>query len=78
LEAFYSVRSELQLMELPDYNLLLRCFVGLSLDAAVWVVTVFTRNRERLIEGDIACKFIAAVLELMAGQGVAAGRPLLG
>jgi transposase len=62
LQAFYSVRSETQLMEQLDYNLLFRWFVGLSLDAAVWDVSVFTKNRERLIEGDIARKFMAAVL----------------
>src|SRR6266849_3236896 len=54
LQAFYSVRSERQLMEQLDYNLLFRWFVGLSLDAVVWDVTVFTKNRERLIAGDIA------------------------
>ena len=62
LQAFYSVRSERQLMEQLDYNLLFRWFVGLSLDAEVWDVTVFTKNRERLIAGDIAAKFMAAVL----------------
>ena len=62
LQAFYSVRSEAQLMEQLDYNLLFRWFVGLSLDTAVWDVSVFTKNRERLIEGDIARKFMAAVL----------------
>jgi transposase len=62
LQAFYSVRSERQLMEQLDYNLLFRWFVGLAMDAAVWDVTVFTKNRERLIEGDIATKFMAAVL----------------
>jgi transposase len=62
LQAFYSVRSELQLMEQLDYNLLFRWFVGLSMDAEVWDETVFTKNRERLIEGDIARKFMAAVL----------------
>jgi transposase len=62
LQAFYSVRSEKQLMEQLDYNLLLRWFVGLSVDAVVWDETVFTKNRERLIEGDIARKFMAAVL----------------
>ena len=62
LQAFYSVRSERQLMEQLDYNLLFRWFVGLAMDAAVWDVTVFTKNRERLIEGDIAAKFMAAVL----------------
>ena len=62
LQAFYSVRSELQLMEQLDYSLLFRWFVGLSLDAAVWDATVFIKNRERLIEGDIARKSMAAVL----------------
>src|SRR5437762_3526212 len=62
LQAFYSVRSELQLMEQLDYNLLFRWFVGLSMDGEVVDVTVFTRDRERLIEGDIARKFMAAVL----------------
>src|SRR2546429_1947602 len=62
LQAFYSVRSERQLMEQLDYNLLFRWFVGLSLDAVVWDVTVFTKNRERLIAGDIAARFMAAVL----------------
>jgi len=62
LQAFYSVRSERQLMEQLDYNLLFRWFVGLPMDAAVWDATVFTKNRERLIAGDIATKFMAAVL----------------
>ena len=62
LQAFYSVRSERQLMEQLDYNLLFRCFVGLSIDTTVWYVTVFTKNRERLLAGDVAAKFFAAVL----------------
>src|SRR5712691_5704499 len=62
LQAFYSVRSERQLMEQLDYTLLFRWFVGLSLDAVVWDVAVFTKNRERLIAGDIAAQFMAAVL----------------
>jgi len=62
LQAFYSVRSERQLMEQLTDNLLFRWFVGLSMDAAVWDVTVFTKNRERLIEGDIARQFMAVVL----------------
>src|SRR5206468_4499986 len=62
LQAFYSVRSERQLMEQLGYNLLFRWFVGLSLDDTVWDVTVFTKNRERLVEGDIAAQFMAAVL----------------
>jgi transposase len=63
LQAFYSVRSERQLMEQLEYNLLFRWFVGLSLDDQIWDVTVFTKNRERLIEGDIATRFMAAVLD---------------
>jgi transposase len=62
LQAFYSVRSERQLMEQLDYNLLFRWFVGLDMDAPIWDVTVFTKNRERLVEGEIASKFMAAVL----------------
>jgi transposase len=62
LQAFYSVRSERQLMEQLDYDLLFRWFVGLSLDAAVWDARVYTKNRDRLIAGDIASKFMAAVL----------------
>jgi transposase len=62
LQAFYSIRSERQLMEQLDYNLLFRWFVGLAMDAAVWDPTVFTKNRDRLLEGDVAAKFLAAVL----------------
>jgi transposase len=62
LQAFYSIRSERQLMEQLDYNLLFRWFVGLSMDAPVWDVTVFTKNRERLLEADVAAKFMAVVL----------------
>lgn len=62
LQAFYSVRSERRLMEQVSYNLLFRWFVGLSMDAPVWDVTVFTKNRDRLLRGEVACKFFAAVL----------------
>jgi transposase len=62
LQALFSVRSERQLMEQLTYNMLFRWFVGLSMDAPVWDVTVFTKNRDRLLEGDIACGFLAAVL----------------
>src|SRR5438876_84262 len=58
LQAFYSIRSERQLMEQMEYNLLFRWFVGLSMDAAVWDATVFTKNRDRLLEGDVATKFL--------------------
>jgi transposase len=62
LQAFYSVRSERQLMEQLDYNLLFRWFTGLGIDDPVWDVTVFTKNRDRLLKGDIAAKFFQAVL----------------
>src|ERR1700760_4180847 len=64
LQAFYSIRSERQLMEQLNYNLLFRWFVGLSVDDPVWVPTVFSKNRDRLLEGDIAAAFMAAVLNL--------------
>ncbi len=62
LQAFFSVRSERQLMEQITYNMMFRWFVGLSMDAPVWDVTVFTKNRERLLEGDIARGFLSAIL----------------
>ena len=62
VQAFYSVRSERQLMEQLDYNLMFRWFVGLSMDAPIWDVTVFTKNRDRLLAGDVAARFMAAVL----------------
>jgi hypothetical protein len=64
LQAFYTVPSELQLMEQPKYNLLFRWFVGLSADDPVWDVTVFCKNRDRLLNGDIARKFMTTVLNL--------------
>ena len=63
LQALYSVRSERLLMEQLDYNLLFRWFVGLNMDDAIWDVTVFTKNRERLLDGDIAEAFFQAVLQ---------------
>ncbi len=62
LQALYSVRSERLLMEELDYNLLFRWFVGLNMDDGVWDVTVFTKNRERLLAGKIAEGFFEAVL----------------
>jgi transposase len=64
LQAFYTVRSERQLMEQLNYNLLFRWFVGLSADDQVWNATVFCKNRDRLLDGDIAAKFFASVLNL--------------
>src|SRR2546427_6513801 len=62
LQMLSSVRSERQLMEQLDYNLLFRWFVGLSMDDPVWDPTVFTKNRDRLLEGDIATAFFTEVL----------------
>ena len=62
LQVLYTVRSERMLMEQLEYNLLFRWFVGLNMDEAVWVPTVFTKNRDRLLEGDIAEKFFQLVL----------------
>lgn len=63
LQVLYTIRSERMLMEQLSYNLLFRWFVGLNLDDPVWDVTVFTKNRERLLKGDIARKFFQLVVE---------------
>ncbi len=70
LQAFYTVRSERQLMEQLDYNLLFRWFIGLSMDDPVWDATVFCKNRDRLLNGDIAAKFFASVLNLPQIKGL--------
>jgi transposase len=62
LQVLYTIRSERLLIEQLDYNLLFRWFVGLSMDDKVWDATVFTKNRERLLEGDIARAFFERVL----------------
>jgi len=66
LQAFYSIRSERRLMEELEYNLLYRWFVGLGLDEAVWDATVFCKNRDRLLAGEVAGRFLASVLGLPA------------
>jgi transposase len=71
LQAFYTIRSERQLMEQLDDNLLYRWFVGLGIDDPVWVPTVFTKNRDRLLDADIAKQFLS---QLLAHQEVS---PLL-
>jgi transposase len=68
LQLLYSVRSERQLMEQLNYNLLFRWFVGLSMDDPVWDPTVFTKNRERLLQGDIARGFFERVLAQAKAQ----------
>jgi transposase len=70
LQPLYSIASERLLMEELDYNLLFRWFVGLSMDAEVWDATVFSKNRERLIAGEVAQKFFAAVREQAQRAGL--------
>src|SRR5690242_1598759 len=63
LQILYTIRSERLLMEQLDYNLLFRWFVGLNMDEAVWDTTVFSKNRERMLESEIAGQFFQAVVE---------------
>ena len=63
LQVLYSIRSERMLMEQLEYNLLFRWFLGLSMDERVWDTTVFSKNRERLVRGEIAQAFFEAVLK---------------
>jgi transposase len=67
LQVLYTIRSERMLMEQLEYNLLFRWFVGLNLDDPVWDVTVFTKNRTRLLEADIAKRFFHLVVEQARG-----------
>ena len=69
LQILYSLRSERMLMEQLEYNLLFRWFVGLNLDEPVWAPTVFSKNRDRLLAGDIARRFFAQVLEQARALG---------
>ncbi len=62
LQAFYGIRSERQLMERIEFDLLFRWFVGLGVDEAVWDPSSFSTNRDRLLSGEIAAKFLRAVL----------------
>ncbi len=62
LQAFYSIRSERQLVERIEFDLLFRWFVGLGVDDPVWDATTFTKNRDRLLAGEVAVKFLPAVV----------------
>lgn len=70
LQMLYSVRSERLLMEEIDYSILFRWFIGLNLDEEVWDATTFTKNRDRLLEADVAKQFLAEVVELARAQGL--------
>jgi transposase len=63
IQMLYSVRSERLLMEEIDYSVLYRWFVGMNLDEPVWDVTVFTKNRDRLLDGDVAREFLSEVVK---------------
>src|SRR5512142_854763 len=69
LQVLYTVRSERMLMEQLNYNLLFRWFVGLNMDDAVWDATVFTKNRQRLLDGDVADAFDPFLLLLHLAVG---------
>ena len=70
IQMLYSVRSERLLMEEIDYSMLFRWFVGMNLDEPVWDVTVFTKNRNRLLEGDVAREFLAEVVRQAESNGL--------
>jgi len=70
IQVLYSVRSERMLMEQLDYNLLFRWFVGLSMDDAVWDATTFSKNRDRLLRGDVARELLAQVVEEAKKRGL--------
>lgn len=70
LQIFFSIRSERQLVEQLDYNMMFRWFVGLNLDDDVWDHSTFTKNRDRLLEGDIARRFFEEVLAMAKGEGL--------
>jgi transposase len=70
LQMLYSVRSERLLMEEIDYSILFRWFIGLNLDEEVWDATTFTKNRDRLLEADVAKQFLVEVVELARARGL--------
>src|SRR5438874_3904237 len=70
LQMLYSIRSERLLMEEIDYSVLFRWFVGMNMDEEVWDATTFTKNRDRLLNADIAKQFLAQVVEQARAQGL--------
>ena len=70
LQALYAIRSKRQLMEQVDFNLLYRWFVGLGMDEAAWDATVFSKNRDRLLQGEVAQRLLVAVVEQARGQNL--------
>lgn len=70
IEMLYSIRSERLLMEEIDYSMLFRWFVGMNLDEPVWDATVFTKNRNRLLEGDVARELLNEVVKQAQAKGL--------
>ena len=70
IQMLYSIRSERLLVEEIDYSMLFRWFVGMNLDEPVWDVTVFTKNRNRLLEGDVAREFLCEVIAQAQNKGL--------
>ena len=71
IQMLYSIRSERLLVEEIDYSMLFRWFVGMNLDEPVWDMTVFTKNRNRLLEGDVAREFLCEVIAQAQSKGLA-------
>ena len=71
LQVLYNVRSERMLMEQLDYHLLFRWFVGLNMDDTVWDASTFSKNRDRLLDGDVAQRLLVAVIRQLQEQGLA-------
>jgi transposase len=69
LQAFYSIRSERHLMERIEFDLLFRWFVGLGMDDPVWDHSTFSKNRDRLLEGAVASRFLSAILARISQTG---------
>jgi transposase len=78
LQAFYSIRSERQLMERLEFDLLFRWFVGIGVDDPAWDHSVFSKNRDRLLEGEIAAKFLGGDTRPAADQEAPVHRSLFG
>jgi len=70
LQLLYGIRSEAQLMEQVEYNLLFRWFVGLEMDDEVWEATVFCKNRDRLMKGDVAQRLLEQIIEQARAHGL--------
>jgi transposase len=78
VQAFYSIRSERQLMERLEFDLLFRWFVGLGIDDRVWDASTFSKNRDRLLEADAAADFLLGRRAAPAGSAADEPRPFLG